>query len=70
LNFNDSLERYISENLFGKVAYYKNNKLEIASLNYITDDFPDMHYFKSISEIKKNINQNTRKIQVEFNGNY
>jgi len=70
INFNDSLKRYIEENLFGKVSYFKKNKLEIISVNYVTDDFPDMHYFKSIKGIEKKINQNTQKIRIEFNGNY
>ncbi len=69
INFNDSLKQYIAENLFGKVSYYKKGKLEIVSLNYITDDFPDMHYFKSITG-NKMVDQNTKKINIEFIGNY
>ena len=48
VNFNDSLKQYVSDNIFGKVSFFKKDKLEILSVNYITDDFPEMHYFKNI----------------------
>jgi len=70
VNFNDSLEQHISEHIFGKVSYYKNDKLEVISVNYLTDEFPDMHYFKSTKELKSTIEENTRKIRIELQGNY
>ncbi len=71
VNFtNDSLKMALSESIFGKVSYYKNNKLEIVSLNYVTEKFPDIHYFKSESEIKDNIKEDTKKIKIEFGGEY
>ena len=70
VNFNDSLKQYISENIFGKVAYFNKNKLEIISLNFATDEFPDMHYFKNITELERDIKPDTKKIKIEFNGNY
>jgi hypothetical protein len=66
----DSLKQKISENLFGKVSYYKNDKLQIMSLNYVTEDYPDMHFFKQVSELQKNIKENTKKIKMEFKGDY
>jgi len=70
VNFKDSLDQYISDNIYGKVSYFKNNKLEVVSLNYITDEFPDMHYFKNTSELKNKIKEDTKKIKIEFTGNY
>ena len=36
VNFsNDSLKQNIANNIFGKVAFYKKNKLEILSVNYL-----------------------------------
>ncbi len=70
VNFNDSLDQYISEHIFGKVSYYKKNKLEVISVNYLTDDFPDMHYFQSTKELDNTIQEDTRKIKIEFQGNY
>lgn len=70
VNFDDSLEQYISSNIFGKVAFYKKNKLEVISINYITDLSAEMHYFKSIKEAGKEITSESKKIRVEFFGNY
>lgn len=71
VNFtNDSLEQIVAENIFGKVSYYKNNKLEILSLNYVTEDFPEMHYFKNAEILEKNVMDDTRKIRIEFKGNF
>lgn len=71
VNFtNDSLKQHVSDNIFGKVAYYKNNKLEILSLNYLTEDFPDMHYFKNAEILENDIVDDTKKIRIEFKGNF
>ena len=66
----DSLKQNVSENIFGKVAYYKNDKLQILSLNYVTDDYPDMHYFKNAQELGTEIQPGTKKIRIEFGGEY
>lgn len=70
VNFNDSLERYISSNILGKVAFYKNNKIEVISTNYITDLTSEMHYFKSINEVDGEVTLGTKKIRIEFFGDY
>ncbi len=69
VNFtNDSLKQNISEKIFGKVSYYKNNELQILSVNYLTDDYPDMHFYKNATELKKEIKPETKKIRIEFGG--
>ncbi len=71
INFTkDSLKQSVLENILGKVAYYKDSKLIILSLNYLTEDHLDMHYFRSVEEIKKETIQNTKKIRIEFGGAY
>lgn len=66
----DSLKQKILEGIVGKVSYHKNNKIQIMSLNYVTEDYPDMHYFKNIIEIDKTIKKGTNKIKIEFSGNF
>ena len=66
----DSLKQAVSNDLFGKVAYYKNNKLEIISLNYVTEDHAGTHYFYSAEELGKEIKPETKKIRIEFGGEY
>jgi len=71
INFSDSLGNYISANAFGKVAFYKNNELKIMSQNFITEKYPDMHYIAGIDALDtKKIEPETKKIRVEFVGNY
>lgn len=67
----DSLKQSIKENILGKVAYYdKNSRLQILSVNYVTDDYPNMHYFKSVEDIGSDIKAGTKKIKIEFAGEY
>lgn len=69
VNFNnDSLKKNVSEKLFGKASYYKNEKLEIISINYLTEFPEDIHYFKSAAELDKEIKPETKKIRLEFGG--
>ena len=69
VNFNhDSLRQNVSEKIFGKVSFYKNDKLEILSVNYLTEDYPDMHFYKNAAELQKEIEPETKKIRVEFGG--
>lgn len=71
VNFNnDTLKKDVSEKIFGKASFYKNDKLEIISLNYVTDNLKDPHYFLNIESLNKNIEAGTRKIRVELNGDY
>jgi hypothetical protein len=70
INFNDSFKNYISASLKGKVSFHKNEKLEIFSTNYITEEYPDMHYFKPIEEITEPIDPGSQKIRIEFDGKY
>lgn len=65
----DSLRQSVSNNIFGKVSYYKNKKLQILSINYVTDNLPDeMHYFNNVDQLNKNIEEGTKKIQIGFTG--
>jgi hypothetical protein len=71
VNFNhDSLKQSVAEKLFGKVAFYKNNTLEVLSVNYLMEDYPDMHFFKNAAELTNDIKPETRKIRIEFGGTY
>lgn len=70
VNFNDSLRNYISTNAFGKVAFYKNNQLQILSQNFITEEYPRMHYLEVIPSDNSSIKTGANKIRVEFVGNY
>lgn len=70
LNFNDSLKDNIASNIFGKVTYFKNGKLQLISINFVTEKYPDMHTFKSIDLVGKKIIAGTKKIQLEFKGEY
>lgn len=69
VNFNnDSLRQNVAEKIFGKVSFYRNNKLEILSENYITEDFPEMHFFKNAALLGSKIDPETKKIRLEFGG--
>jgi hypothetical protein len=71
VNFNhDSLKQSVSEKLFGKASYYKNNELQILSVNYLTEDYPDMHFYKNAAELKNEIKPETKKIRIEFGGTF
>lgn len=71
VNFNhDSLKQNVSEKLFGKVSFYKKDKLEIVSTNYITEDFPRMHFYKNAAELTNEIKPETKKIRIEFGGKF
>ncbi len=69
INSTDSLHKRLDERTNGKVSYYKDNKLNIISLNYVTDKHPGMHYFRSIKELPAAIPEGSQKIRVEFSGN-
>lgn len=66
----DSLKKAVIENLTGKVSYYKNDKLLILSLNYVTEDHPDMHFFKNADELVTNLKPEIKKVKIKFGGEY
>jgi len=70
IKFNDSLGNYLSSNSFGKVAFYKNNQLQILSQNFVTEQTGEMHSLENINESNKKIKSGDKKIRVEFIGNY
>lgn len=67
---NDSLKMQVSENIFGKVSYYKNKELQILSLNYVTEEYPGMHYFQNAEALTKEIKPGTRKVKITFGGEF
>jgi hypothetical protein len=69
VNFNDSVRNQVINSIVGKVSYFKNNKLQVVSLNYIDERYPDMHYFKNINDQEAN-QVGARKIRVELRGDY
>ena len=69
VNCNDSLKHSLLSDITGKTSYMKNNKMEIFSLNYLTEYYPDMHYYKEAPENNNNIKEGEKKIRVEFSGN-
>ncbi|MEP7238459.1 MAG: hypothetical protein ABI685_11360, partial [Ferruginibacter sp.] len=66
----DSLKQEIASKILGKVAFYKNDEMKILSVNYITDDLTNLHYFKPVEELGNDITENTKKIRLEFKGDY
>ena len=68
-NSSDSFKHAFESRIVGKASFHKNNKLEVLSTNYITEEYPDIHYFKSMAEIGKEPMEGTKKIQVELAGN-
>lgn len=72
----DSLKNKVAGSITGKTSYYKNDKqrkndeLQIVSLNYVTEDHPNMHYFKNIVELGQPVKKGTRKIVLTINGNF
>jgi len=69
VNFRDSIKDHIANNIFGKVSFFKNNQLQIVSVNYINDDYPDMHYYKSIEDTEAK-QPGSKKVRIELKGNY
>lgn len=68
-NCNDSLLNLLNKEVNGKVSFYLNNQLNIRSLNYLTSNYPDMHFFKSAVELPASVEDGTKKIKVDFTGN-
>ena len=71
VNFtNDSLKQSIYKNILGKVSYYEKDVMKILSKNYLSEDYPKMHYYKLIEDLSKSIESGSKKIRVEFGGTY
>ncbi len=70
LNLADSLKRDIAKKIYGKASYYDNGKLQIVSVNYLTENSSDLHYYKDPAELQSNIRPETKRIRVEFGGKY
>lgn len=66
----DTLKRAVSDKIFGKASFYKNDKLEIVSSNYITGDVKDPHYFQNFEAPESKIENGAKKIRVELAGDY
>lgn len=70
-NCPDSIKLSLAANFKGKTCYHdKNGKLQVMSLNYVTDEYDDMHYYKPIEEVGTGIKDNSKKIRITFSGNY
>jgi len=69
INFRDSVKDYVSNNILGKVSFFKNNQLQIVSVNYMNDNYPDMHYYKSIEDTEAK-QPGSKKIRIELKGDY
>lgn len=69
LNFHlDSLKQSVNNGITGKVSFYKNKQLQILSINYVTDNLSEMHYFNNTDLLKNNIEEGTKKIQIGLTG--
>jgi hypothetical protein len=65
----DSLTKQLVKYIDGKVSFRINGKLEIVPETYLADELkPDMHYFKVISNMDKDIKKGTKKIELDVKG--
>ncbi len=66
----DSLRTSIENNIFGKVTFYRDGKLEIVSENYVTENLPETHNFYNAAGLQNKIKEGTKKIRIEFSGDF
>ena len=65
---NDTLLNLLKNATSGKVTYFDNEKkLQIVSLNYITEDHPNTHYLKVNEELPAKPEPNSIKYEIIFN---
>lgn len=65
---NDTLLNKLKAATSGKASYYDNDKkLQIVSLNYMTEDHPNTHYFKITDELPVKPDPKTIKYEIIFN---
>lgn len=66
---NDSFLTSLKKVTSGKVGYHDNEKkLQIVSADYLTEDHPDIHYFKVMDEMPAKPEINTIQYNISFNG--
>ena len=68
IGFEDSLNTIISKGIIGKAAFYKDNKLQIISQNFLTEEYPGMHYLDGLPAGERGIEEGSRKIRAEVTG--
>lgn len=66
---NDSLKNSLIKYIDGKTTFHLGKKLEIVPVTYLTETHPDIHYFKSIDNLSKEIPKGTKKISLKVTGN-
>jgi hypothetical protein len=64
----DSFTTALASKTFGKVSFYKDGKLEVLSQNYLTEDYPQMHFYADAAELGDMVTDGARKIRIEFKG--
>ena len=65
---NDTLLDLLKKATSGKVTYFDNEKkLQIVSLNYITEEHPNTHYLKINEELPVKPELNSIKYEIVFN---
>lgn len=65
---NDTLLDVLNKSTSGKAVYYDNEKkLQIVSLNYITESHPKTHYLRINEELPVKPLFNTIKYEISFN---
>ncbi|MEP7163094.1 MAG: hypothetical protein ABI741_00290 [Ferruginibacter sp.] len=65
---NDSLLNILKSATSGKAAYFDNEKkLQVVSLNYVTEEHPKTHYLKVSEELPVKPELNTIKYEISFN---
>jgi len=70
VNFDDSLGTYVTMHSTGKVAYYKDNKLQVLSQNYVTEKEPGMNLLEKFTGAETGLPDGSKKIRVEKIGLY
>jgi len=70
LNGEDSIKNGLADRVFGKVSFYKNDRITLVSKNFMTEVFPQSHAYEPINLLPAKIEPGTKKITVEFAGNF
>jgi hypothetical protein len=70
LNGEDSIKTGLAARVFGKVSFYKNDRITLVSKNYMTEVFPESHAYEPVNLLPAKIEPGTKKITVEFSGNF
>lgn len=70
INTIDTIKTILGNNIYGKATFFKNNELNIRSLNYLTEPEEGINYYRAITDLGKDTPANTRKLVIELAGNY